>query len=96
MTSGATPASFTDIYLRLGADQEHISGQDGSLVTLTGVSMHLTHATLINYCAFTKSSIEIVEVGGVPSLTSSRFVNIPIEIKSTSTAVVFRLSNRKC
>jgi len=89
VTSGATPASFTDIYLRLGADQEHISGQDGSLVTLTGVSMHLTHATLINYCAFTKSSIEIVEVGGVPSLTSSRFANIPIEIKSTSTAVVF-------
>ncbi len=89
VTSGAPPASFTDIYLRLGADQEYISGQDGNLVTLTNVSMHLTHAALVNYCAFAGGSIEIVEVGGVPSLTSSRFANVPIWVSATSSAVVF-------
>lgn len=86
---GTPSTSFDGIYLRLGADSDWISGADNNLVTLTDVSMHLTNDALIKYCFFTKGSIVIVEEGGVPSFTASRFANVPIAIKATSTPVIF-------
>jgi hypothetical protein len=89
VTSGSPATSFTSVYLRLGADADFISGQEDSLVGLQSVSMHLTNSAIINACQFTGGSIEIVEQGGVPSFTSSRFVGTGIEIKATSSPVVF-------
>lgn len=89
VTSASPPSTFTDIYLRLGADTDFIAGTEEALVPLDGVSMRLTNAALINHCSFSRSSIEIAEEGGVPSLSNSRFYNILIWVSATSSPVVF-------
>ena len=89
VTSASPPTTFNGIYLRLGAGADVIAGVADSPVPFDGVSMRLTNAALLDYCSFTRSSIEITEEGGVPSLTNSHFINVPIWVSATSSPVVF-------
>jgi hypothetical protein len=89
VTSGTSPAAFTTIFLRLGADADAIAGLEGSPVSFDRVAMRLSNDAYLQFAAISRGSLEIVGGGDGVVIKDSLVDQVPVHITATAEDVTF-------